>query len=162
WWELRHCDYYQEFEKEKIVWQEIVREPSFAYDDTKIYCEATSFIMTGKNLKYILGLLNSKPVSFFFKKYYAGGGLGSEGYRYKKAFLEQIPLPPLTPQNQHIVQQIESLVNQILNLTQSDDYETNPAKQNQVKELEAQIDQLVYQLYGLTEEEIRIIEGGLR
>ncbi|MGC8965163.1 MAG: Eco57I restriction-modification methylase domain-containing protein, partial [Brevinematia bacterium] len=37
WWELRDCDYYPEFEKEKIVWQEIVREPSFAYDNTKKY-----------------------------------------------------------------------------------------------------------------------------
>ncbi|MGB9795058.1 Eco57I restriction-modification methylase domain-containing protein, partial [Caldisericum exile] len=86
WWELRDCAYYPEFEKEKIVWQEIVREPSFAYDNTGIYCEATSFLMTGKNLKYILGLLNSKPVTFFFKEFYAGGGLGDEGYRYKKHF----------------------------------------------------------------------------
>jgi len=43
WWELRDCDYYSEFEKEKIVWQEIVRKPSFAYDNKRFYCEATSF-----------------------------------------------------------------------------------------------------------------------
>jgi len=49
WWELRHCDYYSEFEKEKIVWQEIVREPSFAYDSSGMYIEATAFLMTGKN-----------------------------------------------------------------------------------------------------------------
>jgi len=54
---------------------------------------------------------------------------------------------------------IESLVSQIISLTQSDDYETNQQKQAQVKTLEKQIDQLVYKLYDLTKEEIEMIEG---
>lgn len=107
--------YYHEFEREKIVWQEIVRSPSFAYDDNNIYIEATAFLMTGERLKYILGLLNSRPVSFFFKTYYAGGGLG-EGYRYKKAFLERLPIPPITKENKDTVKEIEELVDQILEL----------------------------------------------
>ncbi len=157
WFETQdNIAYYPEFEKEKIVWQEIVREPSFAYDNTGIYCEATAFIMTGKNLKYLLGLLNSKPVSFFFRKFYAGGGLGEEGYRYKKAFLEQLPIPKV-PEDQQ--KPIIDLVDKILSLAQSPDYETDPQKQARVKELEKQLDQLVYKLYGLTEEEIEIIEG---
>jgi type II restriction/modification system DNA methylase subunit YeeA len=160
WWELRHCDYYSEFEKEKIVWQEIVREPSFAYDNAGMYVEATAFLMTGKNLKYIIGLLNSKPVAFFFKTFYAGGGLGEDGYRYKKAFLEQLPIPPITKENQPIADQIIQKVDQILTLTQSEDYDANQAKQKHVKRLEHEIDQLVYQLYNLTDEEIKIIERG--
>lgn len=161
WYALQRwaSDYYPEFEKEKIVWQEIVRQPSFAFDNSGIYCEATSFLMTGKHLKYLLVVLNSKPATFFFKTYYAGGGLGEEGYRYKKAFLEQLPLPPITPQNQPIVKQIEDLVSQILSITQSPDYEKDPEKQALVKNLENQIDGLVYELYGLTEEEIKIIDG---
>jgi len=152
WWELRDCDYYHEFEKEKIVWQEIVREPSFAFDNTGIYVEATAFLMTGKNLKYIIGLLNSDPVAFIFKTFYAGGGLGDEGYRYKKAFLEQLPLPPLTPQNQPLAGQIVQLVDEILKVkNQNPDADTS--------ELEREIDLLVYKLYNLIEEEIRIIEG---
>jgi len=161
WWELRPCDYYQEFEKEKIVWQEIVREPSFAYDNKGIYIEATAFIMTGQNLKYILGLLNSKPVAFFFKTFYAGGGLGEEGYRYKKAFLEQLPLPSITKETQPLADQIVQKVQEILSLTQSPDYETNKEKQQKVKELEKEIDKLVYKLYDLTDEEIRIIEENI-
>ncbi|HPQ23191.1 MAG TPA: hypothetical protein PK138_02440 [Candidatus Paceibacterota bacterium] len=62
-------------------------------------------------------------------------------------------------QNQLIFQQIEILVSQILSLTQSNDYGTNPQKQEKVKALEKQIDQLVYELYGLTEDEIKIVEG---
>ena len=50
-------------------------------------------------------------------------------------------------------------VNQILEITGAEEYLQNPAKQAQVKALEREIDQMVYQLYGLTEEEIKIVEG---
>lgn len=158
WWELRDCAYYDEFEKEKIVWAEIVREPNFAYDNSGFYCEATSFLMTGNNLKYFFGLLNSKPVALFFKTFYAGGGLGNVGYRYKKAFIEQIPIPIITETNKIIVNQIEETVNKILIITQSADYTQNPNKKDQTIKYERQIDELVYKLYDLTEEEIKIIE----
>jgi hypothetical protein len=52
------------------------------------------------------------------------------------------------------------LVDQILAITKKDeDYISNPAKQAKVKELENQIDKMVYELYGLTEEEIAVVEG---
>ncbi|HOM27721.1 MAG TPA: class I SAM-dependent DNA methyltransferase, partial [bacterium] len=57
------------------------------------------------------------------------------------------------------LKQYETLANQILSLTQSPDYLSNPQKQAKVKELEREIDQLVYKLYNLTEGEIEIIEG---
>lgn len=50
---------------------------------------------------------------------------------------------------------------QILSLTQSPDYLANPQKQAKVKELEREIDQLVYKLYNLTEEEIKIIKESI-
>lgn len=150
WWELRDCNYYPEFEKEKIVWKEIVKEPSFAFDKNGIYCEATTFFMTANNLKYLLGLLNSKAVTFFFKNYYAGGGLGEAGYRYKKAFLELLALPLIKFQKRTITEKIEFLVEQILE---------NSIKQAEVQQYKHQIDQLVYKLYDLTSEEIAIVEG---
>jgi hypothetical protein len=156
WYAMQRCanTYYADFEKEKIVWQEIVREPSFAYDKDKTYCEATTFIMTGKNLKYLLSVLNSTPGSLFFKKFFAGGGLGSEGYRYKKSFLENLPIPSITSQKQPLVSQIESLVDQILLKKQSTD-DSNTSR------LEQQIDQLVYQLYDLTPDEIALVESSV-
>lgn len=153
WWELRACAYYPEFEKEKVVYSEIVRQPQFVYDTDGFYVEATSFLMTGEYVKYFCGLLNSKPVSYFFKKWYAGGGLGDEGYRYKKAFLENLLLPPITPSNEAIVKQIEALVDKIIEAKQA-----NPV--SDTSPWEQEIDELVYGLYELTEEEIRIIEGG--
>jgi len=147
-------DYYLvEFEKEKVVYSEIVRQPQFFYDTERFYVEATSFLMTGECVKYICGLLNSSPVTYFFKNWYAGGGLGEEGYRYKKAFLKNLPIPPITSSNEPIVKQIEALVDKILAAKQQ-----NP--QTDTSGWEKEIDRLVYQLYDLTEEEIEIIEGG--
>ncbi|MDI1473001.1 TaqI-like C-terminal specificity domain-containing protein, partial [Thermodesulfovibrio sp. 1176] len=151
WWELRPCDYYSEFEKEKIVWQEIVTEPQFTYDTNKYFIEATAFVMTGDSIKYICGLLNSKPIAYFFKTFFAGGGLGEEGFRYKKAFLEQLPIPLIKNENKHFISQIESLVDQIHTL-KSQDCSSNTS------ELETKIDKLIYKLYKLTPEEIEIIE----
>ena len=153
WYALQRCaaTYYPEFEKEKVVWQEIVREPQFHYDTEKFYIEATGFIMTGKHLKYLCGLLNSYPVAFIFKKWYAGGGLGEEGYRYKKAFMEKLPLPPITPSNQSLVSQIENLVDEIIKAKKQD-------KNADTTQWEREIDELVYKLYDLTEDEIKIIE----
>jgi adenine-specific DNA-methyltransferase len=152
WWELRPCAYYPEFEKEKVVYSEIVREPQFHYDTEQFFVEATAFLMTGSQTKYLCALLNSKPVAFFFKRYYAGGGLGEEGYRYKKAFLENLPIPPITPENQSLVSQIESLVDQILARKRG-----NPNADT--RDLERAIDDIVYLLYDLTPDEIRLVEG---
>ncbi len=52
-----------------------------------------------------------------------------------------------------------SLVDKILNITKTNDYLGSPAKQAKVKELEKQIDQMVYKLYDLTPEEIATVEG---
>jgi len=157
WFEIQdNTAYYPEFEKEKIVWQEIVREPSFAYDNKKFYCDATSFIMTGKYLKYLITILNSKPATLFFKQFYAGGGLGEEGYRYKKAFLEQLPIPKISDSEQ---KPFIEIVDKILEITKDEDYPDNPTKQAKVKEYEHQIDLMVYKLYNLTDDEIKIIEG---
>jgi adenine-specific DNA-methyltransferase len=150
---LRHCAYLDEFEKEKVVYSEIVQEPQF-YLDTKgeFYAEATSFIMTGENLRLVMAILHSKAGVYFFKNYYAGGGLGNTGFRYKKAFLEQLPIPLLdTPEKQKIAQGIEVLVEEILAIKNQESGIT--------AHLETQIDHLVYQLYNLTAEEIRVVEG---
>ncbi len=147
-------DYLQQFEKEKIVYSEIVRKPQFYFDSNNFYVEATSFLLTGKNIKFLIAILNSKPFTYFFKRFYAGGGLGDEGYRYKKAFLEQVPIPKISQSQQ---KPFINLVNQILKITSQPNYDPNnpPAKQ---KQLEAEIDRLVYKLYGLSEEEVKVID----
>lgn len=160
WWELRSCDYYAEFEKEKIVWQEMSNEPSFSMDNKKYYTNQTAYIATGKNLKYIIAMLNSKISHFYLQQ--LAYSLGEHANRWIKQYVECIFIPPIVSQNQHIAREIEKLVDKILSLTQSEDYLQNPQKQTQVKEYERQIDQLVYKLYGLTEEEIKIVETSVK
>ncbi|GHQ52702.1 type II restriction endonuclease Eco57I subunit R [Helicobacter pylori] len=152
------ANYYQDFEKEKIVYGEIVQEPRFYLDNGEcelgyFYAEATSFILTGEHLRYLLGMLHSKLITFAFKTFYAGGGLGESGYRYKKAFIERLPIPQITPQNQELARKITDGTEQILEAKEKD------PKAN-AQQLEKEIDALVYQLYHLTDEEIKIIEEG--
>ena len=76
------------------MYSEIVREPQLYLDlDGEFYPEATVFIMTGEHLGFLYHVLHTKTVTFLFKTFYAGGGLGETGYRYKKAFLEKLPVP---------------------------------------------------------------------
>ncbi|WRD97689.1 class I SAM-dependent DNA methyltransferase [Helicobacter pylori] len=153
---LRNCAYLEDFEKEKIVYGEIVQELRFYLDNGEcelgyFYAEATSFILTGEHLCYLLGMLHSKLITFAFKTFYAGGGLGESGYRYKKAFIERLPIPKITPQNQKLARKITDGAKAILEAKEKD------PKANTQK-LEKEIDALVYQLYNLTDEEIKIIE----
>ncbi len=155
---LRNCAYLEDFEKEKIVYGEIVQEPRFYLDNGEcelgyFYAEATSFILTGEHLRYLLGMLHSKLITFAFKTFYAGGGLGESGYRYKKAFIERLPIPQITEKNQELADKITDGAKQILALKEKD------PKANTQK-LEKEIDALVYRLYNLTDEEIKIIEEG--
>ncbi|KMZ49684.1 restriction endonuclease [Helicobacter pylori] len=150
------ASYYQDFEKEKIVYGEIVQEPRFYLDNGEcqlgyFYAEATSFILTGEHLRYLLGMLHSKLITFAFKTFYAGGGLGESGYRYKKAFIERLPIPKITPQNQELARKITDGAERILKVKAKD------PKAN-TQRLEKEIDALVYRLYHLTDEEIKIIE----
>ncbi|EKE91606.1 class I SAM-dependent DNA methyltransferase [Helicobacter pylori] len=152
------ANYLQDFEKEKIVYGEIVQEPRFYLDNGEcelgyFYAEATSFILTGEHLRYLLGMLHSKLITFAFKTFYAGGGLGESGYRYKKAFIERLPIPKITTKNQELADKITDGAKQILALKEKD------PKANTQK-LEKEIDALVYRLYNLTDEEIKIIEDG--
>ncbi|WP_120880665.1 class I SAM-dependent DNA methyltransferase [Helicobacter pylori] len=155
---LRNCAYLEDFEKEKIVYGEIVQEPRFYLDNGEcelgyFYAEATSFILTGEHLCYLLGMLHSKLITFAFKTFYAGGGLGESGYRYKKAFIERLPIPKITPQNQELAHKITDCAKAILEAKEKD-----PKANTQRSEKE--IDALVYRLYNLTDEEIKIIEEG--
>ncbi|GAA9456738.1 class I SAM-dependent DNA methyltransferase [Helicobacter pylori] len=155
---LRNCAYLEDFEKEKIVYGEIVQEPRFYLDNGEcelgyFYAEATSFILTGEHLHYLLGMLHSKLITFAFKTFYAGGGLGESGYRYKKAFIERLPIPQITPKNQELAHKITDCTKVILEAKEKD------PKAN-TQQLEKEIDALVYQLYNLTDEEIKIIEEG--
>ncbi len=152
---LRNCAYLEDFEKEKIVYPETSQGAYFIYENSQIFLEKTAFMIVSDayNLKLLTALLNSKLITFYFKNFCGGCILGKSGYQYNKHALEKIPIPKITPQNQKLADKITDCVKQILALKEKD------PKANTQK-LEKEIDALVYQLYNLTDEEIKIIEEG--
>ena len=105
--------------------------------------------------KYILALLNSKLISFWFM--YKFGKLQRGIFPQFK--INELKLFPIKEISSTVQKPFTELVDRILTITKSEDYLENSAKQIKVKELEKQIDQLVYKLYDLTPEEIKIVEG---
>lgn len=150
WWELRPCDYYAEFNKEKVIWSELVTEPRFCYDTNAFYIDASVFFMVGEHVKYLAGFFNSKAGEFVFKRFYAGGGLGKSGYQYKKIYVVQVPVPSVSI-NPTAAQRIEKLVDKIAEQKKQD-------LNADTSLLEKEIDQLVYKLYGFSSEEIAYVE----
>ncbi|BDA04234.1 type II restriction endonuclease Eco57I subunit R [Helicobacter pylori] len=150
---LRNCAYLEDFEKEKIVYPCIMaKEPCFVYEEKGFYAPAPANIITGDKIeiKYITALLNSKCIYFAMRKFYMGGGIEGE---LKTNNLEKIPIPKITPQNQKLARKITDCAKAILEAKEKD------PKAN-TQQLEKEIDALVYQLYNLTDEEIKIIEEG--
>nr|WP_238701047.1 class I SAM-dependent DNA methyltransferase [Helicobacter pylori] len=150
---LRNCAYLEDFEKEKIVYPCIMaKEPCFVYEEKGFYAPAPANIITGDKIeiKYITALLNSKCIYFAMRKFYMGGGIEGE---LKTNNLEKIPIPQITSKNQELADKITDGADRILKAKEKD------PKAN-TQELEKEIDALVYQLYNLTDEEIKIIEDG--
>ncbi|WP_415751361.1 TaqI-like C-terminal specificity domain-containing protein [Helicobacter pylori] len=150
---LRNCAYLEDFEKEKIVYPCIMaKEPCFVYEEKGFYAPAPANIITGDKIeiKYLTALLNSKCIYFAMRKFYMGGGIEGE---LKTNNLEKIPIPKITPKNQELADKITDYAERILKSKEKD------PKAN-TQGLEKEIDALVYQLYHLTDEEIKTIEDG--
>ena len=151
WYELQDSiSYHEQFTKEKLIWIELVENGRFAYDDSGIYGEVTTFIMTGSSLKYICAVLNTSLIRWFLQQMAPTSGMGT--FRWKKVYVENIPIPKITAAEQ---EPFIKLVDQILKAKDAEpDADTN--------DLEWEIDRLVYDLFGLTEEEDTTIERSLR
>ncbi len=152
WYALQRCaaTYYPEFEKKKAVWAGVGNKRfDMGLVPEKMFLGAPANFMTGNRLKYLLGIIHSSIVQYFYDKIKTEIGSGTRFY--VRDFIE-IPIPPITPANQSIVKQIENLVDKILSAKKQD-------TKADTGESEREIDQLVYQLYDLTQEEIKIVEG---
>jgi adenine-specific DNA-methyltransferase len=148
WFEIQdNVAYHKDFDKPKIIWGELSDHPKFAYDEEGIYPEATLFFMVGKNLKYLLAILNSKLGEWYFNQISTTSGMGTN--RWKKYKIEQLPIKDIGEKER---KPIEALVEKILAQKKIDPTANTSA-------LETEIDKAVYKLYNLTPEEVKIIEG---
>jgi adenine-specific DNA-methyltransferase len=152
WWELRSCIYISEFNKPKILYQEICQRPSFYYDNEGYFLSNSAYFLTVDNhlLKYLLASLNSKLFEFAYKNFYAIG-LGGNGVRYTKQYMEILPVI------EHVEDDVISNLNDIIDQIQSLKQLNHPTQ-----DLEDQIDQIIYRLYQLDPQEIAYIEAHLK
>ena len=131
---LRNCAYLEDFSKQQIVWIELSDEPKFSYVQN-VMSVNTVFFLTGEHVLHILGLLNSKLITWYFK-HCIGTTSGVGTNRWLKYTIEQIPIAPINIG-------IEQLVNQICS--------------NLDTTIDRKIDDMVCKQYGLDEEEISFI-----
>ena len=102
--------------------------------------------------KFILGVLNSKLINYFYAKKYFASHMQGGAFGFDTLSVGSLPIPKITKANQRIVNEIVALVDKILESKAKDSTAST-------KKLESQIDFLVYKLYSLTDEEIKIIES---
>ncbi|ECZ3095333.1 class I SAM-dependent DNA methyltransferase [Campylobacter coli] len=146
------ANYYQEFEREKIGWQRITQEPSFILEKEYILLDSMAFMVANsKNeLKYLLGFLNSNLIFYYFKN--IGHLYSDKGFLLSNQYVEKFPIPKINSKNQNLADELINLADDILKAKEQD-------KNANTQELENKINSLVYKLYNLTEDEIKIIEG---
>lgn len=142
WYEIQDAvDYFTEFENAKIIVPAIVKAASYAFDTNGIFSNDKTCIIPTNNLG-LIGLLNSQLIDFYLKSIASTKQNGY--YEYKPVYVAQLPIVDARVLEQ-IVQEILAVKKHNLSAD--------------ITALEVQIDQLVYKLYDLTEEEIKIIEG---
>ncbi|WP_143438258.1 TaqI-like C-terminal specificity domain-containing protein [Hydrocoleum sp. CS-953] len=150
WYEIQdNIAYYKDFDTPKILYQEIATYQAFSWDTSGAYSNNKTFLIPDSNL-FLLALLNSKLVWFFLG--YITSKLQGDAFAMQTPYVSQIPIPKPTDTQDACVTEI---VDKILEIKRK-----NP--QTDTTELEREIDEIVYQLYGLTEEEIRIIEESVK
>jgi hypothetical protein len=135
--------------KEKIVMRQTGDSLIATIDESQFVCMKNMHVLhtpqLNVDLRYLVGLLNSKLLNFYFQ--YLNPEIGEALAEIKKENVEKLLIKQTTQQQPFI-----TLVDEILTAKQADPKADTSA-------LESEIDRLVYELYGLTEEEIKIVEG---
>ena len=94
WFETQDSiSYWEDFYRQKILYQELTQGSCFFLDkDAQFFVSNTGYLITGKNLKYLILFLNSKVVEFVFKKFYSVS-IGDTGIRWLAQCIENLPIP---------------------------------------------------------------------
>lgn len=162
---LRNCKYLRDFDKEKIMWAGVGLRIDLALIEKGIIVNnPASFLISKDNTKYLIGVLNSQVINFY--KNYICTKLGSNGYRIYNEDILKLPIPPITEENKSIVNEIENLTDKITEAKRKlEEMKKNNALERDIETQEQFIDIIdnninrkVYELYGLSKDEIAIIE----
>ncbi len=175
WFETQgNIAYYKDFQQEKIIFSKASKDTVFYYDKQHFYIDVTAYIISGNNLKYIISILNSLFFKTQFYKFYSGGGIDGEMTIFT---LKEFPIPKIDEDSQ---KPFINLVDEILEAKQKikdykvlldeairiNNFDREIALKKELEKLEnicttneKTIDQMVYKLYNLTQDEIKIVEN---
>lgn len=147
-WELRSCAYWEEFAHPKIAYQEIATFQAFAWESSGYIATNKVFIIP-QSTPFVLGVLNSRPAWWLLNQVstkMVGGALALQ-----MPFLGQVPIPD---EHSAKAEAVDSRVRALLR-------KKADSPTAFVADLEAEIDGLVAHLYGLTEDEFRLLLNDL-
>jgi hypothetical protein len=147
WFNLRPCNYYEDFEKPKIIYPEITKFLTFYYDEKHFYGNNKVFIMTGESLAYLCCFFNSKLFDFCFRDNFPVLLGGSRELR--KVFMEKIQIKKVAPK---LEARFKELLGQISSLK---------SKNLPYKDIEREIDFALYKLNDITYKEAGLIDPSL-
>jgi hypothetical protein len=143
WYALQRCaaTYYQDFDKEKLVWLVLSDKAAFAIDTDGNCTNDSTFILVGEKLRYLCAILNSKVSEWYFDKIAPSSGMGTN--MWKKYKIELLPIPELKKDEEEL--KYIKLVDKII---------ANKKKDTDSSKWENKIDAMVFHQYNLTEEEM--------
>ena len=150
WTNLRACSFFEDFKEKKIIWIELADTGRFALCDEEIYLLNSAYFLlppSGIDAKLLLGILNSSTIRFYLSQIAGTSGMGTS--RWINNYVREFPIPSISGDQQSLV---IALVNEVMAAKDAD-------SSADTGELEAEIDGLVYALYGLTADEIVVVEG---
>ena len=158
WWELRTCDYYDAFERPKIMLPDISVQGNFTLDKTGGYFSANTTYIICSSDRFLLGILNSSLMTFFYTNSFAsyrGGYL-----RFFTQYIEQLPIRTIdfnNPSEKEIHNKLVSLVDSMLELHKKKSSLPPSAEREKIEReitmTDEKIDEIVYGLYGVTDDE---------
>ena len=150
WYALQRygSEYSDDFYKQKIIYPETTQGAYFYLDEKQYFIDKTCFMITGSNLKFLLGNLSSSLFEFAYRYIYSSIELGKKAYQYNKHALIMLPILNPLDISKNDKQYIDDLVEKAL---KSDKIE----KEQYIKML----DDAIYQLYDISKEEIEFINN---
>ena len=149
-------------QKEKIIIARLTKSIQATIDYEKHYLGKSSLIVNPKvNTKYLLGLLNSKLLNFYFKIKFDNTHMAGGYLRFDIPYLSKLPIKtnPTKTQQSEIIKYVEQLLQLNKEKQNTSLPDTLQILNRKIDYSENKINQLVYQLYELTEDEIKIIES---
>ena len=163
-------DYIGEFEKEKIMWMELSDAQTFTIDNDGYYINKTLYFMTGESLKYLIAILNSKVIFFYYNLIATSSGVGTT--MWQKINVEKLPILNIPKEQQKpFITLVDTIINSKEKITKYNKHfeslnavdkieikEEIEKLECLIKESTTEIDGLVYEIYSLSNDEIAIIE----